>query len=180
MTLDEHELIRQIQQGNRKLYRMVVKQYQHQVYAVSLQATGHPKEAEDLTQEVFLQAYRSLSSFRFQSRFSTWLYRIAINKGLDWKRKKSRTPALLSPDIDQQSVSSSADLPENILLKKEEQHRVRQMVEDLPDRYRNVVQRYYFDEQPYEDIATELGIALKTVETRLYRARKMLHQIMEK
>ncbi|OYD07523.1 RNA polymerase sigma factor [Paludifilum halophilum] len=176
MTVEEQKIIRQIQAGSRELYRVIVERYQQRVYAVALQATGHPKDAEDLAQEIFLQAYRSLSSYRYQAQFSTWLYRIAINKALDWKRRKARSPSP-HPAVDVEKELATSFLPEPTLLKKEEQNRLRQMVDRLPDKYRCVVVRYYFNHDSYEIIADDLGIAKKTVETRLYRAKKLLQSI---
>lgn len=85
--ISDKEMIADIVKGNKDLYREIVSRYKDKVYSVAFKISLNPKDAEDITQEVFLQAYRSLAQYHFDSSFSTWLYKISVNKGLDWKRK---------------------------------------------------------------------------------------------
>ncbi len=91
MYTDE-QLIKYILSGNNQMYRELINRYQHKVFSISLRFTNNQFDAEDIAQEIFLQAYKSLSTFNFDSNFSTWLYRITINKGLDWKKKNKSLP----------------------------------------------------------------------------------------
>ncbi|MFC4075594.1 RNA polymerase sigma factor [Salinithrix halophila] len=173
MKEEEYGLIRKIQQGKRELYRDLIERHRSRVYAVALKITGNPADAEDLAQDAFIRAYQALPGFRFQSSFSTWLYRITVNLGLDWKRRRRCSP--LSPEAEAlQTLPAASGLPEPSLLDKEVRENVRTMVWKLPEKYRLVLTYYYLNDYSYDKIADVLGIKKKAVETRLYRARKML------
>ncbi|SDX09963.1 RNA polymerase sigma-70 factor, ECF subfamily [Marininema mesophilum] len=173
MKDEEHGLIREILAGNQELYSTLVDRYRPRVYSTALKMTGNPTDAEDLAQEAFIRAYRSLPTYRFESSFSTWIYRITVNLGLDRKRKKQSHPIPPESAVIQ-NLPTVVGLPESSLLAREEREEVRTWVRELPDKYRSVVTSYYLEHHSCEQIATELGIATKTVETRLHRARKML------
>ncbi|SFS75665.1 RNA polymerase sigma factor [Marininema halotolerans] len=176
MKDEEHGLIREILAGEHELYRILVDRYRPRVYSVALKMAGNSVDAEDLAQEAFIRAYRSLPNYRFESSFSTWLYRITVNLGLDRKRKTQVQP--LPPESALiQNLPTVVGLPETSLLASEESEQVRTWVRELPDKYQSVVTRYYLKQHSCDQIATDLGIAKKTVETRLYRARKLLQSI---
>jgi len=178
-------MIRDTLAGNRDAFRNIVSTFQGKVYSTALKATGDYKEAEDLTQDIFLQAYKSLGKFRFESSFSTWLYRIAMHKAIDWKRKNFKQP--IYEQFDQQldiaenkytqKLTSGID---DYLVKKEAIEQMKLIVDKLPDRYRDVVEMYHYQNKSYAEIASELQLPVKTVETRLYRAKQKLKEQAEK
>lgn len=172
---DEQQLIQDILQGKRHRFRELVAHYGPHVHSVALKVAEHPRDAEDISQEVFLQVYRSLSQFQGQAKLSTWIYRIAMNKALDYKRKQERHSD--GDDIIAFMPDTHTTTPEEALLQKSEQEMIRAHITKLPSAYREVVYLYYFQEQSYSQIAESLGIAVKTVESRLYRARGLLQHL---
>ncbi len=173
METDE-QLIQQALDGDKEAFRKLILRYQSKVYAVAYKVARDQKDAEDITQEVFLQLYRSLSQFHGDSAFSTWIYRISMSKALDYKRKLARTPSYQSEEIDESL--STKETPESSLIKKEEQGLILEFVDNLPPNYQDVVKLYYLQHQSYREIAEKLDIAVKTVESRLYRAKQMMRK----
>lgn len=173
METDE-QLIQRAADGEKVAFQDLILRYQSKVYAVAYKVTKNQKDAEDIAQEVFLQLYRSLSQFQGDSTFSTWIYKISMNKALDYKRKMARTPSYQHEEIS--ANLSTKDTPENSLIKKEERELAHDFVEHLPPNYQDVVNLYYFQQQSYHEIANQLDIAVKTVESRLYRAKIMMRK----
>ncbi|MDF2557064.1 MAG: polymerase sigma70 factor [Bacillales bacterium] len=171
--LSDEQLIQKIADGENILFRELISRYQSKVYAVAFKVANHPKDAEDVAQEVFIQIFRSLSQFKGDSAFSTWIYRITMNKALDLKRKQSRSPSF---EFDVPIEIPTHRTPETELLQKEEQELARRYLDQLAENYREVVVLYYFHQLSYTEIATRLDIAIKTVESRLYRAKQMIRQ----
>lgn len=169
----DKDIISGILSGNKDSYREIVSRYQQNVYSVALKMTNNQKDAEDITQEVFIQAYKSLSSFSFNASLSTWLYRITLNKALDWKRKQKN---LISFDTILENKKIEDDNEDSWLQGMEQKNMVA-CVEQLPEVYQDVIKLYYFKDMSYQQIAETEGIAKKTVESRLYRAKAMLKEI---
>lgn len=171
--LSDEQLIQRIVKGENQLYRELISRYQSKVYAVAFKVANHSKDAEDVAQEVFIQIFRSLTQFKGDSTFSTWIYRITMNKALDLKRKQARAPSF---ELEIPNEIPTHHTPESELLKKEEQELARRYLDQLAENYREVVVLYYFHQLSYTEIATRLDIAIKTVESRLYRAKQMIRQ----
>ena len=178
------QIIEQINRGKKELYRELVSRYRSKVFSVALKFTHDTKEAEDLSQEIFLQAYQALHTFQGQSSFSTWLYRVAVNRGMDWKRKKQRSMevavvTVVRDEIEEMSNQSEPST-ENFLVEKEEREKVAEQIHQLPEIYERVISYYYFENLSYLEISERLGITTKTVESRLYRAKKLLKESLAK
>jgi RNA polymerase sigma-70 factor, ECF subfamily len=177
--LTDAELTDRVRAGETRLFAELVKRYQDPVFAMAMRFLSTPGDAEDVAQEAFLRAYRGLAGFKGDAKFSTWLYRITWNLCADWKRKhggpRKRTTAL---DTAGDFADTRVDLEAN-LLNGEERERVRRALDGLGERYRSVVSLLYYQKLSYDQIAAVLDVPLKTVETRLYRARKMLRAALE-
>ncbi|MGO9307429.1 MAG: RNA polymerase sigma factor [Spirochaetia bacterium] len=172
----DDELIERVLRGETRFFAALVERYQDQVYGMAMRFVRGAADAEDVAQEAFLRAYRGLDRFKGGARFSTWLYRITWNLCADWVRK-NRKPgrASLSLDDGAETADGKVDI-EGGLLVAEERRRVRQALDGLPERYRNVLILMYYQKMPGTQIASVLDMPLKTVETRLYRARKLLRR----
>lgn len=179
MYTDE-QLIKFILSGREQMYRELVIRYQHRVFSVSMKFANNYSDAEDIAQEVFLQAYKSLATFQFGSNFSTWLYRITVNKSIDWKRKNKNLQKTgeLTEQMTQKDVIDS--FLEDLVLQKEQEEWFKSIITRLPEVYQSVITLYYFENLSYQDIANKLNIAKKTVESRLYRGKQMLKEISMK
>jgi RNA polymerase sigma-70 factor (ECF subfamily) len=175
--ISDREIIQLILQGKTHYYRELVVKYQRLVYfSIAKIIDGSRQEAEDLVQEVFLSAYRSLAYLRQDASFSAWLLKIAVNKALDYKRKKQ--PVLVRDERTLNKVADGDD-PLRKLIQTEEKNTVNRLIKQLPSDDQQVIIDYYFNDLSYKEIAHKKQIQVKTVESKLYRARKKLKKLWE-
>ncbi|MBU7007256.1 RNA polymerase sigma factor [Phosphitispora fastidiosa] len=175
-------LIKKIIAGDSGSFEKLVSRYQKKIFAFVYRMVESREDAGDLTQEVFLQVFRSLNTFRGDAKLNTWLYRIASNKTLDFLRKNKKTRLVAFDSEDYQgepSLTCSPEAnPEQIVLKEEKMRRLRRLIAGLPDRYRLALVLYHYQELTYQQIAETLDIPVKTVATRLYRAKLILRETL--
>lgn len=170
--IEEQELIQRIQQGELTLFNHIIIKYQKLVYfSVIKMLNGQKNEAEDLTQEVFISAYRAFHHFKQDSSLSTWLLRIATNKVIDSKRRKQHPLMDAVKEIEQ--IPGTCD-PLKELIEQESALLLENLLSQLPPLYRIVIEQFYFKNMSYKDIAQLEGVEIKTIESRLYRARNIL------
>ncbi|MRG87442.1 sigma-70 family RNA polymerase sigma factor [Salinibacillus xinjiangensis] len=154
---------------------MLIEKYKHHIFKVTFSVAKDVQEAEDLTQETFLKIIDALPSYQSQG-FKTWISRIAHNTAIDSFRKKKRRQEDLTsfdePILHIQQEQSA----ENEMLSRNQKIRVQDAIHSMPANYRDVVYDYYIREKSYAEIAKKLDMAEKTVEMRLYRARKWMKQ----
>jgi len=178
VAIEDQGMVREVLSGKREAYRRLVEKYQGRVAAAIARITGPRPEVEDLVQETFWQAYRSLGRFRGEASFSTWLMRIAVNKAIDFQRRcREERRRLAADDVPLAEIPSSEEEPEPLLLAKEQEERLYRYLDRLPPLYRQVLRRHYLEGLSYREMAGEAGVPVKTIESRLYRARKMLRSI---
>ncbi|NLP36972.1 MAG: RNA polymerase sigma factor [Firmicutes bacterium] len=176
----EEVLIKQAAAGDKAAFEQLVEKYKAYVLAIILQLIPDSFHAENVAQEVFLQMYISLPQYRFAG-FRTWLGRMATRKAIDWKRKQRRIQEkeIFIPGNEQLPVQEGQDFVIEKLMRQEEAKQIRALCRQLPGRYQAVIEKYYFLGKSYRQIALEEKIAVKTVETRLYRARQKLKEKWE-
>ena len=175
----ENEIIRSVLRGNVNDFEKLVTAYEKNVYNIALRMVGDPEDAADMTQETFIKAYRALSSFRGDSKFSSWLYRIASNVCLDFLRSRSRHPqvSLSTVDEDDRATFELPDMrqnPEEQLMKKLGMEAVRRGLEQLPEQQRQILVLRELGGLSYAELAQTLGLEEGTVKSRIFRARKRL------
>ena len=175
----ENEIIRSVLRGNVNDFEKLVTAYEKNVYNIALRMVGDPDDAADMTQETFIKAYRALSGFRGDSKFSSWLYRIASNVCLDFLRSRSRHPqvSLSTVDEDGQAPVELPDMrqnPEEQLMKKLGMEAVRRGLEQLPEQQRQILVLRELGGLSYAELAQTLGLEEGTVKSRIFRARKRL------
>lgn len=174
--LEEAEWISAVLNGQHQAFGHLVTRYQSMVYRVCVKITGEAESAKDMAQEVFIKAYKALPSFRGQSTFSTWLYRIAYRTCLDWKRANDREWKYRSAADYTENDWVTSQTPEQAVLEQETSVELGENVNSLAEPYRSVVQLYYFQRNSYQEIAEQKGVSVKTVESQLYRARQMMRR----
>ena len=181
MTREEElALVRRVQGGELDAFEELVRAHEKTVYNLALRMTGNPQDAEDMAQEAFLKAYRSLPEFRGESKFSVWLYRIVSNVCLDHLRKQSRRPSssLTMEDDDgeeqQYEVPDESASPEKLLEQKLTREAVQRGLNQLPDEQRQILLLRELRGLSYEEIGEALGLEAGTVKSRIFRARKRL------
>lgn len=159
----------------------LVEEYQTKFLSMAYKFTNDYNDAEDLCQEIFIKVYKNLTGFKNQSKLSTWLYKIAMNTCLDWSRRNK--PNILNIiNIMDKSVRGIKDKnnTEQIILYKERQHMVHKAVYNLKDKYKTIIILYHFNQLSYKEISYILNIPVKTIETRLYRGRKLIKEQLVK
>jgi RNA polymerase sigma factor (sigma-70 family) len=129
--------------------------------------------AEDAAQEVFMKIYNSLSQYESQG-FKTWMTRIAVNHAIDIKRKQARRKEDVVEALEQQVLGTPKDGVEKELIVNERQRLVRKRLDELPENYRDVIYGFYIAEKSYQQLAEEQNVQVKTIETKLYRARNWM------
>jgi RNA polymerase sigma-70 factor (ECF subfamily) len=136
------------------------------------------EDARDLTQEVFIQLYQSLPRFRSESSFGTWAYRIAVNKCLDFlRRKKTRGKEVVLSLYEGDALPGNCrEGPEEAAIRQDESRRLKTAIKNLPQDYRIVLVLHHYQQLSYKEIAEILSIPVKTVATRLYRAKLILKE----
>jgi RNA polymerase sigma-70 factor (ECF subfamily) len=181
--LRDEEIIRLIQKGDSQLYGTLIDRYGSKVYSTAYSYTHNHEEARDLVQEIFIKAFHSLTTFKLEAKFSTWLYRIAVNRCIDWSRKRKNKSAIWTlPDEEGNildTLPDEEDNPEETLLREENKEAVRTAVDSLPEIYKTALILYYFEELPIQEISGILDCPKKTVETRLYRGRSLLKELLK-
>jgi RNA polymerase sigma factor (sigma-70 family) len=146
------------------------------VYRVCLKMTGNSSSAEDVAQEVFIKAYQVLVSYREEAAFSTWLYQITVRKCLDWRRVQDRERQHRSVASYTENDSITHPSPEHALLDKERDDEIQRIIVGLQEPYRTAIQLYYFHHCSYQEIADRQKMPIKTIESQLYRARRMIRE----
>ena len=178
---DERALVRKLQDGDTAAFRELVEGYKQQVYYLALDLSGNHHDAEDLSQDVFIKAFRGIARFRSGAKLSSWLHRITVNAYIDTKRKKSRKMVTLVDKEDENgfdplenAVDESAVSPERKAASVKISEHVGAALKRLTDQERTVfVMRHYHD-MPLKEISQTMGVAEGTVKSLLFRGiRKM-------
>ncbi|MFH1688862.1 MAG: sigma-70 family RNA polymerase sigma factor [Candidatus Eisenbacteria bacterium] len=186
-TPSDGELVARVLAGDEASYGTLVTRYRDYVYTIAVRIVGNDEDAEDVAQEAFVRAYRALPRFRGDSKFSSWLYRIATNRALTHlKRRRRRGFAVdiesgshVEADVVDDGRSQEMS-PELTVRDGEFRRAVRAAVLELPEQYRVVVTLFYLEERSYKEVAATLGIPMGTLKTHLHRARALLRDILTK
>jgi RNA polymerase sigma-70 factor (ECF subfamily) len=173
--LDDDELIRKISRKDLTAFRKLVERHQSFVLNTCFNLIGDFQQAEETAQDVFLQVYQSAGSFRHQSKVSTWIYRMAVNRSLNVIRsnKKSRR---IKPLTTLEIRESGAKEPDRLLEKKELKDLLRAAVDSLPEKQSTAFILNKYENLSPSEIAEILGISINSVEVRIHRAKKSLQK----
>lgn len=183
-TPTDEELALAVISGEKKYYKELVRRYQGKLLVYLRHLIGANDEAEDLLQNVFVKVYEHLDSFDRERKFSSWIYRIAHNEAVNYLKKKSRRRLVAWEDVvnskDKLDMADDKDSPEETWIRGELRHEVRDALEKLPKKYREIlVLRYYFDKS-YAEMSHITGRPENTVATLLNRAKKKLLSLLNK
>jgi RNA polymerase sigma-70 factor (ECF subfamily) len=165
------------QRGDHVAFNRLVLKWEKQIYNLVLRMLNDPEEAAETTQEVFLSAFQAINKFKGDSRFSTWIYRIAVNKSLTRLRRRPLQLESIDPPTSAQLQVSGGQ--EERMLRLEKQNRVRKSLANLPADQRVVLELKFFQEETFQTIAEILQIPLSTVKSRFYNALGLLRQRLE-
>ena len=177
---DENNLIDQALAGDRAAFTRLVQLNQDRLFASMLQVTGSPDEAEEVVQDAFIRAFIKLETFKGNSQFFTWLYRIAFNSALTRRRRKRAKVSLdYSREQGGLEVADPGDGVDEPMLRRERIDMVRRAITSLSDEHRAILVLREMQDHSYEHIAEILEISIGTVRSRLSRARRQLKLALE-
>lgn len=176
----DEQLVERVFKGEKSAFDLLVLRYQHRLLGLIGRYVRDRHEAEDVAQETFIKAYKALGSFRGESAFYTWLYRIAINTARNHLVSKGRRPPDIDVDvgdaehIDTQSAMADIDSPEAFHSRDELKKAIDRAIEELPEDLRTALSLREFSGLSYEEITEIMGCPVGTVRSRIFRAREAI------
>jgi len=184
MTWTDEELVAKSVGGDAESFNELILRWERPIYALAYRTIGREEDARDVCQETFLRAFRALPAFRGQSKFSSWLYRIALNLCRDWMRRERRTPVVQAPeDMDLLELAAAAEPSESIedlVARKDLTRAVERVMATLPDEQRTAILLKEYHGLTFQEIADLVGCPLSTVKTRLYQGLVVLRRELAK
>ncbi len=176
---DELELIKKFKAGNEQAFNQLVLAYQEKVYWVVRRFLPDHDDANDMAQDVFVRAYHSLKSFKGDSSFYTWVYRIAVNLSLnELRRRKIRKT--FSIDEEETILESPDAISDELIEKKEQAQLIQRAIETLPEKQKKVFLLRYYEEMPYEDIAKILRTSVGGLKANYFHALKKIGDYLKR
>ncbi|MBD9010267.1 MAG: sigma-70 family RNA polymerase sigma factor [Clostridiales bacterium] len=186
-AVDENKLVNKAVKGDNSAFEALMEKHMGIIYNIALRMTANQDDAEDMTQEIMIKIFRSLGSFKGNSKFSTWIYRVAVNTCLDeLKKKKNKKHLSLDAEIsgddgeNQIEIKDDSPSPEKLAEQNELRDMVAAAVKLLSDEHRAVIVLRDIRGMSYSEIAGILGCSDGTVKSRISRARAQLKMILEK
>ena len=165
-------------EGNQKAFSKLLEKYQNKIFYLLLDRVGNENDAEDLTMETFGNAFNNIKQYTNIYAFSTWLFRIAINKCTDFQRKRKDKP--YSYEINSENTSelvSEIPTPEEIVIKAEKSKHLKDIIKTLKPRYSQLIELYYYEELSYGEIAQRLNRPIGSIKGELFRAKELLESL---
>ena len=178
----DEKLVERVQQGDKRAFDLLVLKYQHKIVAIISRFVKDSAEVHDVAQEAFIKAYRALGSFRGDSAFYTWIYRIAVNTAKNHLVSRGRRPPSSDVDVDDAEYYSGADglrditSPENEAMRDQLEVVVHQAIRSLPEDLRTALTLREMEGMSYEEIAEVMDCPVGTVRSRIFRAREAVEK----
>jgi len=180
----DESLVVRVQAGDSKAYNVLVIKYQHKVAQIISKFVSNTADINDIAQDAFISAYKSINSFRGESSFYTWLYRIVVNSAKTFLKSNSRSKNSVDVDspefqsIDEQGILASNETPDRIIESHELQQVIVKALSELPEELRSAITLREIDGMSYEDMAVVLKVPVGTVRSRIFRARQYIESKM--
>ncbi len=182
---EDDKLVAAAVEGDENAYAQLVDKYKRALFFHIAKMVKDRDQIEDLVQEAFMKAFGNLKSYNTDYAFSTWLYRIATNHSIDYLRKRK----LQTMSIDEPQKTKDGDLEMQLpdesfvtdreIIRKQRQDIINNAIDDLPDKYREVIRMRHMEEKSYQEIAEVLELPLGTVKAHIFRAREMLYKALK-
>lgn len=181
-SLEDDVLVKKAMGGNERSYEKLVNKYQRALHFHIMKMVKDHEQIEDLVQETFVKAFDNLNRYNTDYAFSTWLYRIATNHTIDYLRKKKLQTLSIDEPVNTKSGEMEMQLPDESaqtdrdIIRKQRQQMVRKAIQELPKKYRKVIELRHMEEKSYQEISEVLDKPLGTVKAHIFRAREMLYK----
>lgn len=180
MTWTDEELVARSKGGDTESFNQLVRRWERPIFALAYRTLGREEDARDVTQETFLRAFRALSGFKGDAKFSSWLYRIALNLCRDWMRKERRAPLVAVPegvDVEQLAAERQHTASvEDLAARAELSRGVAAAMEHLPAEQRTAIILKEYHGLTFQEIADMMNCPLSTVKTRVYQGLTLLRR----
>ncbi len=184
LTITDEELVARSMDGDADSFNQLIKRWERPIYALAYRTLGREDDARDVCQETFLRAYRAINGFKGQAKFSSWLYRIALNLCRDWMRRQRRQPTVQPPeDVDIADLAAERGPSESIETLVGRRHLGRAVaaaMARLPEEQRTAIVLKEYHGLTFQEIAEMQGVPLSTVKTRLYQGLSVVRRQLEK
>jgi RNA polymerase sigma-70 factor (ECF subfamily) len=184
MTWSDEELVTRSIGGDTESFNQLVLRWERPIYALAYRVIGREEDARDVCQETFLRAFRAIGGFRGQAKFSSWLYRIALNLCRDWVRRQRRTPVVQVPeDVDVLELAAAREPVEpieDVVARHDLTRAVERAMAKLPEELRTAIILKEYHGLTFQEIADLAGCPLSTVKTRLYQGLAVLRRELGK
>src|ERR671910_46694 len=184
MASTDEELVARSMGGDLDSFNQLVLRWERPIYALAYRVIGREEDARDVAQETFLRAFRALSGFKGQAKFSSWLYRIALNLCRDWIRRERRAPVSQAPEgVDLAELVSEqgpVESIEDLVARNDMSRTVARAMQELPEEQRTAIILKEYHGMTFQEIADLQGCPLSTVKTRLYQGLTVLRRHLEK
>lgn len=184
---DDKALIKKAQKGDTGAFEKILKNYENVIYGIAYRYAGSQDDAADMAQEIFIKMFRNINGFRFKSKLSTWIYRVAVNTCIDMIKKSDRDKAAYSLDdgyTDDEGemcygeIADTSLLPDEVIIKGEVKDAVNTALSCLSEDYRTVIILRDMQGLTYDEIAEVIDCSVGTVKSRISRGRKNLREIL--
>jgi RNA polymerase sigma-70 factor (ECF subfamily) len=181
--MSDEELVARSRGGDLDSFNQLVLRWERPIYALAYRVIGREEDARDVAQETFLRAFRALSGFKGQAKFSSWLYRITLNLCRDWIRRERRTPIAQAPEgidlVELAGEAADTESVDELVSRKELSRAVAKAMAQLPDEQRTAIILKEYHGLTFQEIADLLGCPLSTVKTRLYQGLTVLRRTLQ-
>lgn len=183
---NDYALVLRAVEGEQKAFAEIMDRYKDAIYFMLLKMVSNKEDAMDLTVETFARAFEKLDSYKPEFAFSTWLFRLASNGSIDYIRRKKLNVVSLDILFENAGADKSIFIrsdslnPEEKSIRKQQSEMLKDIVDKLPNRYRILINLYYFDEMSVEEIALQLDLPKNTVKGQLARGRDFMHNILKR
>jgi RNA polymerase sigma-70 factor (ECF subfamily) len=188
MDAIEEKLIKKAQKGNIKAFEKLILQHEDHIYAIALKVLKNEADAYDAAQEICLKIYQKIDQFKFESAFSTWVHRLAVNTAIDEYRKLKRKlqkeysydqPITEDGSTMKDFIQDTGDTPESNIVRQEQIQMVWEALEKLKDQQKNIIIMKDLQGQSYQEISESLQLNMGTVKSRLARSRIALKNVLQ-
>jgi RNA polymerase sigma-70 factor (ECF subfamily) len=184
MTWTDEELVARSIGGDTESFNELILRWERPIYALAYRTIGREEDARDVCQETFLRAFRALPGFRGQAKFSSWLYRIALNLCRDWIRRERRAQVVQAPEnvdlVEMAAALEPAESVEDLVARKDMARAVERAMAGLPEEQRTAIILKEYHGLTFQEIADLVGCPLSTVKTRLYQGLTVLRRELAK
>jgi RNA polymerase sigma-70 factor (ECF subfamily) len=184
MTWTDEDLVARSRGGDVDSFNQLILRWERPIYALAYRVIGREEDARDVCQETFLRAFRALPGFKGQAKFSSWLYRIALNLCRDWIRRQRRAPLVAAPEgvdpLDLAADRGETESIEDLVSRREITAAVEEAMAQLSEEQRTAIILKEYHGMTFQEIADLQGCPLSTVKTRLYQGLTVLRRHLER